>query len=295
MILTALPCLLLTYFSCHDLPQYQMSSMINVALCWIMSIRIIGSVVCSPNENCPFYSFFLKPFWTLFPIISTTKVEKQWPVGLDFISGLLKLIINHWFFRWLIRCEPSDSYARMLMLAMMILTSSHISDIQIGFVRLITRDKYTLLSISNYPLFSKSLREFWGKRYNRLTSTVFRESIFQPINSCLSSPMIAAMATFIVSGLLHVHINLVILNDTRAIMPTFTFFFLHGVACCMEKYLSIRLPAFLGWLLTNCFILLTLPLCTLSYSRQGSTYFEQNLPPLFDSEWLPKLPVPSYC
>ncbi|CAF5087227.1 unnamed protein product, partial [Rotaria sp. Silwood1] len=49
----------------------------------------------------------------------------------------------------------------------------------------------------------KSLREFWGRRYNRLAGTVFRECVFQPINSCLSSPLIAAISTFVVSGLLH--------------------------------------------------------------------------------------------
>ncbi|CAF3608706.1 unnamed protein product [Rotaria socialis] len=295
MVLTLLPCVLLTYISCNNLPQYQMSSLITTSVCWMVSIRIIQSIVFSPNEACPLYSFILKPFWTIFPVIPSAKMEKQWPIVFDFISGLMKLIINQWIFRWLIRCEPRDNYSTTIMLSIMILTSSHISDIQIGFVRLITRDKYTLFSISNYPLFSKSLREFWGRRYNRLASTVFNECIFQPISACSSSPMLAAMTTFIVSGLLHVHVNLVILNDTRTIIPTFAFFFLNGVACCIEKRMAIRLPAPLGWFLTHCFLLITLPLSMGPYARQGPIYFEQNLPPLFDSKWIPKLPVPDIC
>lgn len=293
MILTLLPCVLLTYISCHGLPQYQMSSLIATSACWMVSIRIIQMVVFMPNEDCAFYSFILKPFWTIFPVISSANVEKQWPIIFDFISGFTKLIINQWIFRWLILSEPGDTYSRSIMLAMMILTSSHISDIQIGFVRLITRDKYTLVAINNYPLFSKSLREFWGRRYNRLASNVFKECVFQPIKARSSSPMLAAMATFIFSGLLHVHANLVLLNDTRTIIPTFAFFFLNGIACCIETYMAIRLPAPLGWFLTHCILFLTLPLSTGPYARQGPIYFEQNLPPLFDSKWIPKLPIPA--
>ncbi|CAF1384598.1 unnamed protein product [Rotaria sp. Silwood1] len=42
------------------------------------------------------------------------------------------------------------------------------TEMQIALIRLITQDKYTLQSFANFPLFSRSLRDFWGRRYNRL-------------------------------------------------------------------------------------------------------------------------------
>jgi len=293
--LTLVPCIVLTYVGCRDLPQSSMSSVVVISIYWIMSMRITQMIIFSPHEARTFYSFIFKLFWTLLPVIRSDSKEKQWPIIFDLISGIMKLILNHWIFRWLVNCEPSENYARSIMVSILILTGSHMSDMLIAFVRLVTRDEYTLLSISNYPLFSKSLREFWGRRYNRLTSTVFNESIFKPVKQYLSSPLIASLLTFSVSGLLHAHIVLIDFNVTQSILPTFGFFFLHGILCCVESYLPIRLPAPLGWLITHLVLFFTLPLCTSPYTRQGPAYFVHNPPPFFNASWLPKLPIPNSC
>jgi hypothetical protein len=294
-IITLVPCLLLTYIGCRDLPQLHMSSVVTISAFWIMSIRIIHLIVFSPNDLRAFYSFIFKVFWSFFPIVPVEMTDKQWPLICDFILGCVKMIMNHWIIRWLINCEPSENYPRMIMLSIMILTSTFMSDILSSFVRLVTRDKYMLLSISNYPLLGTSLRDFWGRRYNRMTSTVFHESIFHPVHSYLSSTTLAALATFTVSGLLHAHIALVLFHDTQSIVTTFTFFLLHGIVCCVEKHLAIRLPAPLGWLATYSFLLITLPLCMGPSARQGPAFFNLNHPPLFDVQWIPKLPIPSSC
>ena len=294
-ILTLMPCLLLSYIGCRDLPQLRMSSFIITSTYWIMSMRIIHLIIFSANDLRTFYSFIFKVFWTLFPVVRCESTDKQWSPIFDFILGSVKMIINHWIVRWLINCEPSENYPRMIMVSIMILTSTFLSDFHISLVRFVTRDRYTLLSINNYPLLSKSLREFWGRRYNRLTSTVFHESIFQPVQSYLSSSTIAALTTFIFSGLLHAHIASVLINDTQSIVSTFTFFLLQGIACCLEKHLVIRLPAPLGWLATYLFLLVTIPLCMAPYTRLGPAYFDLNHPLLFDAQWLPKLPIPKSC
>ena len=294
-ILTLVPCIVLTYAGCRDLPPLSMSSISMVSIYWMMTIRIIQMIVFSPHEVQTFYSFILKLFWNLFPVIPNGSREKQSPIIFDLVSGIIKLILNHWIFRWLVNCEASENHARSIMVAFSILMGSHMSDIQIAFVRLVTRDKYTLLSISNYPLFSKSLREFWGRRYNRLTSTVLNESIFKPIKQYLSSPVIASLVTFSVSGLLHAHIVLIDFSGTQSILPTFGFFFLDGILCYVESYLAIRLPAPLGWLLTHSILFFTLPLCMSPYTRQGPAYFARNPPPFLNASWLPKLPIPNSC
>ena len=292
---TLLPCIMFTYLSCRDLARLDMSSVMTVSIYWMMSIRIIQMILFCPKEARTLYSFIFKLFWTLFPWIPNHESSKQWPILLDFVSGFIKLILNHWIVRWLSHCEASENYARSIMVSFLVLTSSHVSDLMIGLVRLVTRDQYTLLSISNYPLFSKSLREFWGRRYNRLASTAFNECIFKPIKFYLSSSMIASLVTFIISGLLHAHIALVVFDDKRAILPTFGFFVLHGILCCSESALPFRLPAALGWILTHLILFLTLPLCTNPSSRHGPLFFRNNPPPLFDVPWLPQLPIPTTC
>jgi hypothetical protein len=89
------------------------------------------------------------------------------------------------------------------------------SDAQSAIVRIITRDKYMLKSLTNFPFLSQSLREFWGRRYNQLIGTILRESIFQPVVQHISSKTAASLIAFLVSGLLHVHLALVTFKDFR--------------------------------------------------------------------------------
>jgi hypothetical protein len=63
---------------------------------------------------------------------------------------------------------------------------------------------------------SQSPSDFWGNRWNRLVSSALKRGVFIPLRKAgLSRPM-AAMGTFLASGLLHEYIILVIAyNDIR--------------------------------------------------------------------------------
>lgn len=294
-ILTLSICVLLSYASCHGLAEYQMSSIAIVSLCWIISIRMVHLIGLSPSASLTFPSFIGKVFWTLFPLERTSATQKDWPLVCDLLLGCVKICVNDWIIRWIAHCGGGDSYATIVLYALMILTISYSFDLQIAVVRLVTRDKYRLLSWSNWPILSTSLREFWGVRYNRLTNAVLRESVFEPVRALVASSTIAALTTFAVSGLLHVHNVVVAFHDPRAIVPTFAFFFLHGLACSAERYLKIRLPAPLGWLVTFLFLIVTTPLVFGPFSRRGGAFFAANPPPLANVHWMPKLPLPNFC
>jgi len=168
-------------------------------------------------------------------------------------------------------------------------------DLEIVLVRILTRGEYTLESFTNFPIFSLSLREFWGQRYNRLINRVLKESIFEPIRFKFSSQTVGALTTFLISALFHVHIAFVAFDDLSHLFPTFFFFFIHGLACCVEANLKIQLSEYIGWFLTHMFLLLTAPFLLEPFIKKGSPYLVVHPPPLFHIEWFPQLPLPNFC
>jgi len=168
------------------------------------------------------------------------------------------------------------------------------ADVQIAFVRLIARNKYTLLSFNNFPFLSRSLREFWGQRYNRLVGSLLKESVFEPARRVFSfSPMIAALTSFTLSGLLHAHVAVAAFGASSP-LPSLTFFLLQGAACCAETFWSINLPKPIGILVTHMFLLVTAPLYIGLFTRAGPNFFALNPPQLLNAVWLPQLPVPNF-
>ncbi len=273
-----------------------MTSMLFVTYCWLATIRLIHLIILSPNQCSTFGSFILKILWMVYPIVPCTSYQQQqWPILYDFISAGVKLIVNHWMYRWLLTCKGSDSYARLIMFYILVLSYTFISDAQSAIVRAVTRDKYMLKPLTNFPFLSSSLREFWGRRYNQLVGTILRESVFQPILQHISSATIASLTAFLVSGLLHIHLALVAFNDSRAAMSNMIFFILHGMACTIEVHTPFRLTIPLSWLFTQLFLLTTASLQIGPFTRVGPEYYAVNAPPLFEQKWIPKLHVPNFC
>ncbi|CAF1569125.1 unnamed protein product, partial [Rotaria sordida] len=201
----------------------------------------------------------------------------------------------HWIFQWLRICEPNDSYGRLAMFYIYICTGTFLNDIQIVLVRLVTLNKYSLVEFNNYPFLSKSIREFWGRRYNRLVGILLKEAIFDPIRRLpYSSATVGALASFIMSGILHVHVAVAGFGASSPLSP-FLFFILQGIACCIEVMCPFTPPKLLGILLTHGFLLITAPLYVGLFTRAGPEFYEFNKPLLFDATWFPKLPVPNFC
>lgn len=294
-ILTLTPCILLTCMTCQNLPRFHGCSILIVGICWLTSIRLVHLTIFSSKLPITFQSFLLKIVWIYFPILPKQSAKSQWPLIFHIILLVIKLLINHWIYRWSMNCETRVSFERILMFYVSMMTISYILDAEMVVVRILTRDEYTLESFTNFPIFSLSLREFWGRRYNQIVNTVLKESIFVPIRSEFSSPTIPALTTFVISGLLHVHIAFSTFDDLSSLFPTFMFFFLHGIACYLEANMNIQLPEHVGWLGTHAFLLITSPLMIRPFIKEGSPFLMLNPPPLISNEWIPKLSVPNFC
>ncbi|CAF1127755.1 unnamed protein product [Rotaria sordida] len=269
-ILTSFLYILLSYITCQNLPRFDVSATLTVVMFWLMSIRLISLTSFSTKTLLTFQTFLLKTLWMCFPILLRKTAQNQWPIIFSIILIIIKLLINHWTYRWFMKCEMGFSYQRTFLFCLALITISYVLEIGMIFGRILTLDKYTLESFTNFPIFSSPLREFWGRRYNRIMHTIFKESIFEPIRLEFSSSTIGALTTFIINGLLHAHICLVIFGG-KSLFPTFIFFLLHGIAYSIETKMKIQLPKLVGCIITHLFLLITSPLVVKPFIQSWAT------------------------
>lgn len=102
------------------------------------------------------------------------------------------------------------------------------------------------------PLLSTTLQDFWGKRWNLMSSDVLRDTVYNPSHR-LSTRLIgprwaslpAVLATFTMSGLLHELVNYHLLRC----FPTWEatcFFIIHGICVDIEIVLKKKNVRIMG-------------------------------------------------
>jgi len=104
----------------------------------------------------------------------------------------------------------------------------------------------------NEPYLSTSLQDFWGHRWNLMVSRILRPSIYDPvrrISTCFMDPsyamLVAMLATFFVSGLMHELLYYYVIR----VPPTWEvtcFFVLHGV-CMVAEVATKKMVLRHGW------------------------------------------------
>ncbi|KAI3851126.1 hypothetical protein MKW98_013932 [Papaver atlanticum] len=92
----------------------------------------------------------------------------------------------------------------------------------------------------NMLVISSSFHEFWGRRWNKVVSSLLRSLIYEPVRRITKQSWgiyVAILATFSVSGLMH---ELIIFYIGRKIPQgnLFVFFILHGIGMSVEIYLK---------------------------------------------------------
>ncbi|CAF1427070.1 unnamed protein product [Adineta ricciae] len=294
-VLTLIPCIILTDIGARNLPPHDIQSVFGIACYWMMCLRLLHLVVLSVDQSQTFLSFLCKCLWIYFPVKPCSVEEKQWSVMFHLLSAVIKFLLNRLIHKWLLICEANDSYIRVMVYFISILTFSYVIDLETVLVRIITRDQYTMQSLNNIPFLSQSVREFWGQRYNQIIGTILKESLFQPLNLYISSRSISSLLTFTVSGLFHAHIVLVVFNDKSSLWSTFAGFFLNGIACGMETYLPARLPSLFRYMLTYGVLLFTAPMCLGPYAEDKAVYFGVDPLSSLGDRMISILPVPNIC
>ncbi|EXB41562.1 hypothetical protein L484_013639 [Morus notabilis] len=116
-----------------------------------------------------------------------------------------------------------------------------------------TMVRYELVPLLNHPYFATSLQDFWGRRWNRMSSDILRQSVYDPTRDTLMgvigfgpAKVVAIITTLVVSGIMH---EMVLYYITCGKKPTWEmawFFVLHGLCMVMEAGLK-QLARQRGW------------------------------------------------
>ncbi|XP_024019564.1 acyl-CoA--sterol O-acyltransferase 1-like [Morus notabilis] len=121
----------------------------------------------------------------------------------------------------------------------------------------------------NEPYLSTSLQDFWGRRWNLMVTRILRPTVYNPTLILWArlvghrwAQILAVMATFVVSGLVH-ELIYYYLGRVRPTWEVTWFFVLHGSCLTVEIALkkayatTWRLPRVVSGALTIGFMLLT--------------------------------------
>ncbi|KAF3451815.1 hypothetical protein FNV43_RR07911 [Rhamnella rubrinervis] len=113
--------------------------------------------------------------------------------------------------------------------------------------------RYELLQLFNHPYLATSVQEFWGRRWNRMSSNILRQTVYEPTLHCLKgtvgvgpAKVVATITTLVVSGIMH---ELMFYHITCGMKPTWEvtwFFVLHGFCMVVETGLK-HLARVKGW------------------------------------------------
>ncbi|XAR65726.1 Long-chain-alcohol O-fatty-acyltransferase [Bertholletia excelsa] len=128
--------------------------------------------------------------------------------------------------------------------------------------------RYELVSLFNRPYLATSLQDFWGRRWNRMSSYILRVSVYEPTRETLAgligsgrARVVAIITTLVVSGIMHEVILYYITCGRRPTWEVTWFFILHGLFMGLEVAFRARywspLPVFISVPLTVGFTVIT--------------------------------------
>jgi hypothetical protein len=132
-----------------------------------------------------------------------------------------------------------SSYAQLVTLYIaMILTGCWVNDAISCLVSIVSLGYYEVLTFLHYPILSNSLKDFWGRNYNRVTHNLLKECVYIPAQNYggWSKPT-ARYLTFAVSGLMHVYTDYFVFGG--GYWRTMAFFMLQPVWIDVEDVFTI--------------------------------------------------------
>lgn len=128
-----------------------------------------------------------------------------------------------------------------------------VSEVPELVVLVLSGGRWRVDSFNDWFVWSSSLHELWSRRYNSTMRHFFRATVFAPLRECGVRAGPAAMAVFVLSGVLHAYVAAAVFGRGQA--GAFVFFVLAGAATAFERaaerwWVFSQRPRIVGWLLT---------------------------------------------
>ncbi|KAF7803828.1 putative long-chain-alcohol O-fatty-acyltransferase 5 [Senna tora] len=153
--------------------------------------------------------------------------------------------------------------------------------------------RYELMPLFNHPYFATSLREFWGRRWNLLSSYILRLTVYDPTRTALSGivgpgpgKVGATIAALGVSGAMHEVMMYHITCGTKPTWEVSRFFLLQGLCIVVEAALRKRCGSVhvavanaltVGFVVITSYWLLVLPVLNNGQSRCNGRHISKSV------------------
>ncbi|XP_059639830.1 probable long-chain-alcohol O-fatty-acyltransferase 4 [Cornus florida] len=144
---------------------------------------------------------------------------------------------------------------------------------------------YEVVTLFNQPYLATSLQDFWGRRWNRMSSNILRLTVYVPTRETLTgivgvgpAKVVALITTLVVSGVMHEVVFYYITCGMRPTWEVTWFFVLHGLCMVFESVFRamgwslpfhgvIAVPLTVGFAVITGYWLLVLPVWRSGQSR----------------------------
>ncbi|XVF27998.1 hypothetical protein REPUB_Repub14bG0157900 [Reevesia pubescens] len=201
---------------------------------------------------------FLLPIFYLFSIL-------PWYFPSAFLRGILSFFIT-WIASSklllfcfnqgpLIHCQNYLDFVVISILPMKIKEKTTSSSKEFGpqSLRSAAIGRYETVQLFNKPYLATSLQDFWGKRWNRYSSNILRETVHKPIREMLTgvvgvgaARILALICSLVVSGILHEMLFYYITCGKKPTWEVTSYFVLQGVCMAFEAALK-KMVRIIGW------------------------------------------------
>lgn len=296
----------------NGLRPLEFNTLLTTAMTYVFAIHLVSIVAMPGFPTMSARAYFGGLVWYAFPLVERSPAQRKEGLLRAFVQSvgcaLLKLLCGLYLREFLLVLLADGAQITMVknssalttlgaaLYFCLILCSTWTNDVMQAIVPLITAGRYSVLSFDDWCLTSTSIGEFWGRRYNRIVSTLLRERVYEPLQALAGwSKEAASLASFAASALFHAHLSHTTFRAASA--QTAAMFLLQGMGILTERRLGIRRRgAVVGWAWTASFIAATGPLFFGLFVRAGAPFLA-GMPPftLFDAArpWILKnVPLP---
>ncbi|MCL7043184.1 hypothetical protein MKW94_025781 [Papaver nudicaule] len=150
------------------------------------------------------------------------------------VSVIGLILYTYWYFQ---QYDYKPNFIVMYFLYMFLMSFS--LEVIIVFCSSLARLLFDLdvaPPFGNNYLVSTSLHDLWGRRWNLMSSSIFRSVVYEPVRRIFKKSWgiyVAILATFFVSGLMH-ELLFFYMGRKQPCWDVLCFFILHGICLAME-------------------------------------------------------------